>query len=156
MSGDEYGTPNGLFLTISKEFGPFDMDGAAQAHNTKLKKWTNNASLDTWSGHVWLNPPFSKMKYFTKLSHLHTLAGGKVTMLCRHDVSTRWWQEYIHRQAAVRMLRCRVEFIGATQAYNFPVSIVLFRHLLPEVGYEYFESWPRQLTKQEISRAVFN
>lgn len=139
--GDEYGTPDDLYDVLWKKFGPFTMDGAATLENTKLTGFTSDASLTTWCGDIWLNPPYSKMKYFAKLADDYASLGHKVTMLCRADVSTRWWQKHIHGRP-VYMLRRRVKFIGATQVYNFPVAVVHFNGAGPQMAqYRYLEEW---------------
>ena len=148
--GDEYGTPDELYWALVQKFGPFDMDGAAQPGNAKLAAFTSDASMETWWGRVWCNPPFSKMKLFADLAdqyvrHWDNMADAKahtVTMLCRADVSTRWWQECCHNRP-VYMLRKRVRFIGAPQGYNFPVAVVYFKGRPPQSAqYRYLEEWP--------------
>ncbi len=147
--GDEYGTPDDLFDVLYKQFGPFDMDGAAQPGNAKLANFTDNASMETWKGRVWCNPPFSNMKYFAELADKYARFWANppglrrtVTMLCRCDVSTKWWQNCCHNRA-VYMLRKRVQFVGATQGYNFPVAVVHFKGYPPQAAqYRYLETWP--------------
>ena len=145
-STDEYGTPDDLFAAISNSFGPFDMDGAAQEHNTKLPAWTNDASEATWAGHIWVNPPFSMMPYFAPLAMKHAATTGNcVAMLCRLDASTKWWQAYVHGFADVWMLKKRVQFIGADQGYNWPCGIVVYNSrvwLGQPCLYRYFQGWP--------------
>jgi hypothetical protein len=131
--GDEYGTPDDLFEAVSRDLGPFTMDGAATAENTKLPKFTSDANLDTWHGNIWLNPPFSKMPYFSKL-------------LCRADPSTGWWEKNVHDVAdSVLFLRKRPKFIGGDASYNFPVCLVLYGFVLSlesgATGYGYYEGW---------------
>ena len=148
---DEYGTPDDLFTAISEVFGSFDMDGAAQEHNTKLPIWTNDASMETWSGHIWLNPPYSMMPYFSGLAREYA-RGTKTTdrlvaMLCRLDPSTRWWQNNVHRHADVWMLSKRVRFIGADQSYNWPSALVIYNSPVwichgHSCAYKYFQRWP--------------
>ena len=150
--GDEYGTPDDLYEALAFQFGPFDMDGAAQPGNTKLAKFTSDASMETWEGRVWCNPPFShgKLKYFCGLAdeyarYWDNMADARahtVTMLCRCDVSTKWWQNCCHNRP-VYMLRKRVQFVGATQGYNFPVAVVHFKGHPPQAAqYRYLETWP--------------
>jgi phage N-6-adenine-methyltransferase len=61
----EWSTPTAHFAKWEAEFGPFDLDPAATAENTKAKVYftreTDGLAQD-WSPYkrIWLNPPYQK------------------------------------------------------------------------------------------------
>lgn len=141
--GDEYGTPDDLFAAIRDEFGPFDMDGAANRDNTKLLHFTNDASMTTWDGNIFINPPYSIMPLFAALAVRYVVEGEyTVTMLCRCDPSTEWWRTWVDPFASVYFLSKRVQFIGGDGAYNFPCAIVRYDFPIHGGRYQYFLGWP--------------
>lgn len=146
----DYGTPRGLFNAANEAFGPFDMDGAAHADNHLLRRWTSNATLWTWKGNVFVNPPFSMMPYFAELCYLHSDIGrnqsrdspNTVVLLCRLDPTTRWWQTWVHKKAKAYILKDRVMFVGGHIPYVYPCCLVVYgRGAQPE--FQYFNHWRR-------------
>jgi len=59
----DFWTPPDLFAAISREFGPFTLDAAASAENTKTSRFYTeamNALERRWRGTVWCNPPYRR------------------------------------------------------------------------------------------------
>ena len=71
---DDYRTPDQLFNTLNKQFGPFNLDVAANADNSKcdnfLDRQTNGLEAK-WNGNVWCNPPYGRdmIKWVKKAIH---------------------------------------------------------------------------------------
>lgn len=57
-----WGTPQFLFDALNKEFN-FTLDACADERNAKLQNYFDeqtNALSKTWSGRVWMNPPYGR------------------------------------------------------------------------------------------------
>ena len=61
---NEWGTPDELFQNLNWEFD-FTLDACASKANHKVKTYftkQDNALEKTWSGRVWINPPFERAR----------------------------------------------------------------------------------------------
>lgn len=95
---DEYRTDPELWRPISRVIGGFDVDVAAPTNGTPIApEWydrTDNGLAQTWTGKVWLNPPFSEKSKWYKKAKSEVREGNAelVVALAPADISTDWFQ----------------------------------------------------------------
>jgi len=144
---DEWETPQELFDQLNAEFGPFDMDVAANAHNSKCSYF---AGLDTkedglqsaWMKKNWCNPPYSRVKEFAAKAESEAKQGKMTVMLIPARTDTRFFHDHIYNKPSVevRFLKGRIKFIspdgkllrgtrmnGSNNAAPFPSMVVIFK-----------------------------
>lgn len=141
---DVWATPAGLFTRIEKEFGPFDLDPAADATNAKAPRFITeeeNAILTPWEewgcGRIYINPPYSNIAPWVEKAVKAAKAGGLVVMLLPANRSEQpWFHRHVWDEATndwrpgveVRFIRGRVKFgDGESPAAPFPSMLVIFR-----------------------------
>ena len=84
---DHQRTPDYVFNYASKRWGPFEVDLAARADNTKCDYYydeeINSLSVDWYKefSKGWLNPPFSKMDPWIEKIILEAKKGFNTTMI---------------------------------------------------------------------------
>lgn len=62
-ASDNWSTPQNFFDKCNAEFGPFDLDVCASPENAKCARYFTQADeglAQTWSGKVWMNPPYGR------------------------------------------------------------------------------------------------
>jgi phage N-6-adenine-methyltransferase len=102
---------------MAREFGPFDLDPAAQPHTAKASRYftpDEDGLSRPWFGRVWLNPPYSKPRPWCEKAREETTNGNAeiVVMLLPASVDTRWFHEAVLPYAELRFIRGRVRFVG--------------------------------------------
>lgn len=121
---DDRATTPEVFDPIAARLGPFSIDVAAAAHNTKCARFYDleDDGLDqAWFGErVWCNPPYSRIRpWVEKAWAEHTYAEVIVMLLPANRTEQTWWQElvepYRDRGSAltVEFMPGRLRFIGA-------------------------------------------
>lgn len=135
----DYETPPELFLSLSQEFGPFDVDVCAKPINAKLPtfygpgsplgSWAQDGLAAPWVGKCWMNPPYGRATpaWVKKASEAKAL----VVCLLPARTDTRWFHDYVlPRAKTVRFLRGRPEFWidgkPTGQGGKFPSMVVVF------------------------------
>ncbi len=119
---DDRGTDPAEFAKIADEFGPFTLDVAAAAHNTKCARYftVNDNGLDqSWSGErVWCNPPYSDIAaWVIKAWTEYEETRGITMLLPANRCEQRWWQDHVEPYRdrggplSVRFLPGRMRFI---------------------------------------------
>jgi len=115
------------FEQFSERFGPFTLDVAAAAHNTKCHLYFDrmmDGLRQSWAGdRVWCNPPYSAIEPWVRKAWLEaprTL--GIVMLLPANRTEQKWWQGQVepHRDRPgsglrVEFLPGRMRFIRAGQ-----------------------------------------
>lgn len=129
---DEWYTPDEVFLPLQAEFGPFDLDAAASAFNTKAPKFYSedqNSLEQPWHGRVWCNPPYRKLIDWCRKAWHEVTEGNAdlVVMLLPNQTSTAWFHDYATKLGEVRFLRGRVSFGGTKNSPFFGSVVVIFR-----------------------------
>lgn len=144
---DEWGTPQDLYDSLNEELGPFDMDVAATAENSKCmyfaSKDTHQNGLEAdWMNKNWCNPPYSQVKEFAKKAQEEAAKGHMTVMLIPARTDTKFFHEYIYQKpnVEIRFLKGRIKFIspdgsllrgtsmnGSNNAAPFPSMIVIFK-----------------------------
>jgi len=91
-------TPGYLFEEVSRRFGPFDVDVAADGDNALCLDYLDlesNALAQTWVGRCWCNPPYKDiMPWIYKAIQSITKERGceRVVMLLPARVGTEWYK----------------------------------------------------------------
>jgi phage N-6-adenine-methyltransferase len=123
---DRWGTPQGLFEQLNREFH-FTVDVCADANNRKCQLYWDKEQdglKQDWSGHMcWCNPPYS---YKAKLWVAKASQYNAVCLLpARTD--TVLFHEYIWKKAEIRFLQGRLKFNDGAGRAPFPSMIVIFK-----------------------------
>lgn len=131
----EWGTPEWLFGAIATRYGPFDLDAAASAENTKCHRYFDmqaNGLERQWMGRVWLNPPYGRqMADWLDKAYRESLTGTHVTCLIPARTGARWWTDMVKPRATViEYLTERVKFVGAPHNAPFDCAVVCY---FPEI-----------------------
>jgi DNA (cytosine-5)-methyltransferase 1 len=132
--GDVWESEHQLFHQLDAKFH-FGLDAAAEHLTAKCDRYITkeqDALTQPWGGNgwVWLNPPYSRelIKQFMEKVHAETMSGTDVVTLTRFDPSAEWFKQHVDGVAhTVLMLGNRVKFHGATDSYNFPCCVSIFR-----------------------------
>jgi len=115
-NSDEWETPNNLFWELHKEFH-FDLDVCASSKNNKLDNYYDlerNALNHNWSGNVWCNPPYSKIKDFLIKAHqeLKKSNVNLIVFLTFANTDTKWFHDYVYGKSEIRFIKGRLKFKG--------------------------------------------
>ena len=127
----EWETPQDFFDKLSKEFGGFDLDIAANAANHKCQAYftkENSAFDNEWFGQVWCNPPYGReIGQWVKACSEYD---GLSVMLLPARTDTRWFHDYIYnnKNAEIRFIKGRLKFGGSKNSAPFPSMVVIFRN----------------------------
>jgi phage N-6-adenine-methyltransferase len=128
-ASDNWATPQDFFDKCSAEFGPFDLDVCAGADNHKCARYfslAENGLAQTWSGKVWMNPPYGRtIGDWMRKAYESALAGALVVCLVPARTDTAWWHDYAAK-GTVRFLRGRLKFGGHKNSAPFPSALVIF------------------------------
>lgn len=126
---DLHGTPQWFFDQCNAEFGPFELDVAADAINAKCPRFYDrerNGLLHEWKGRVWCNPPYGRgIGEWVKKAFESAKAGAVVVCLIPARTDTAWWHDYAMR-GEVRFIRGRLKFGTAQNNAPFPSALVIF------------------------------
>ena len=116
---DDRATTPEDFAAIAARLGPFTVDVAAAAHNTKCERFYDVAAdglAQSWAGErVWCNPPYSSIEPWLVKAWAEVDAETIVMLLPANRTEQGWWQRHVEPYrdrlcvAAPRLLR--VEFL---------------------------------------------
>lgn len=114
-------TPDSIFEALNLELGPFGLDAAADADNTRCLLYldeSRDALCDTtrWStgspdGTVWCNPPYRKVMAWLKRARLAVAMGEcrRVVLLLNAEPGTKWFNLAV-LEHEVQLFAGRVKF----------------------------------------------
>jgi phage N-6-adenine-methyltransferase len=127
---DNRGTPQYIFDWISEQFGPFDLDVAANELNAKVPHYftkAQNGLAQKWHGNVWMNPPYSDVEPWAKKAYEYARSGkGVVVALLPVWTETKWFDEYASHGRII-LLRGRIRFVhGEKGSAPFPNMVVIW------------------------------
>ena len=124
---DEWSTPQDFFDVVNKQYN-FKWDIAATAENTKCKKFSDDSLNKDWRGKgwCWCNPPYSKVKEFSKMCYEQSMTKGQFVLLIPARTDTRYWHEYIQFATEIRFIKGRLKFGGASAGAPFPSALIDF------------------------------
>jgi site-specific DNA-methyltransferase (adenine-specific) len=142
-SGDDSGSPNWetpdeFYARLNKEHGPFVLDAAATAKNSKCIAYLSskqNALESSWnndSGSVFCNPPYGRGldKWVEKAAFESRRHRIRVVMLVPARTDTKWYHEIVLQQAwIVTFVKGRIQFHlpGKTKnSATFPSMVIVF------------------------------
>lgn len=131
---DEWATPRDRLEEWAREFGPFDLDVAADEANAVTPRFytlVEDGLSQPWTGTVWCNPPYSNVAKWIAKAHQAAQEGATVVCLVPARTDTRWWHEHVTEATGVRFLKGRLKFGDATAAAPFPSALVVFRPPAP-------------------------
>ena len=88
------------FAEFDREFGPFTVDVAAAAHNTKCDRYYSreeNGLAQDWAGEaVWCNPPYSDIGPWVQKAWDSWTSTTIITMLLpANRTEQQWWQTLV-------------------------------------------------------------
>ena len=125
---DEWSTPQDLFDELNSVFH-FDLDACATRANAKCAHYftrAEDALKQTWTGTVWMNPPYGRqIEAFMKKACESYRDGATVVCLVPARTDTRWWHQYATK-GHVLFLRGRLRFEGGAHSAPFPSAIIIF------------------------------
>jgi hypothetical protein len=141
---DNWGTPQCFFNEVNAEFH-FNLDAAASASNAKCGEFftkIDDALQQTWSGRVWLNPPYGRIAtptFIRKASEERSNC-EVIVVLVPSRTSTQWWRDYVwdsanHKPHPGVELRCPPRLQNDTRnhpskserRWPFPCALIVFR-----------------------------
>jgi site-specific DNA-methyltransferase (adenine-specific) len=137
----DWATPPEFFLTLAHKFGPFVLDAAATARNTKCERYYSSVQdslVQDWkgwyNGPVFCNPPYGRGigAWVQKGADEADKWGNRVVMLLPARTDTKWFHDIIMpRAAAVYFVRGRLRFTKPRQekknSATFPSIVVVFQ-----------------------------
>jgi phage N-6-adenine-methyltransferase len=112
---DCWSTPREFFVIWDRKFH-FDLDACATKRNAKCPKFftkRDDALKQTWTGTVWMNPPYSrKIHQWVRKAWESAQAGATVVCLVPASTDTSWFHTWCTRGHVV-FVRGRLSFKGA-------------------------------------------
>ena len=130
----EYETPQDFFEHLDKEFH-FTLDVAASPENAKCKRYftqMDSAFNHSWTGAVWLNPPYDKnIGDWIKKAYLSSKI-DEATVVCLiqgRSTETVWFHKYGMRAYEIRFIENRLHFKvnGKSGRSNFGSILLIFK-----------------------------
>jgi len=138
---DTWSTPSAFFDKVDKEFC-FTLDAAALQSSTLVStNWygpdhpeedrrdafTRDWTIDSYSGPIWLNPPYGKtIKDWMRKADEESQKGSTVVCLVPSRTDTSWFHEYCISHE-VRFIRGRLKFGNSANPAPFPSALVVMR-----------------------------
>lgn len=134
----DWSTPRDLFTRLSRQWGPFDLDAAADDGNRLCDVWlTESAASDgltvDWrkagAHRVWLNPPYGRgiTGKWVEKAYAESLKGCRVVMLLPARTDAPWFHDFVKPHAFhVEFIRGRLRFGDAKSGAPFPSMVVVF------------------------------
>lgn len=127
---DEWYTPDDVYGRIYDKYGPFTLDAAASALNTKCSRfWTveDDSLTKPWTGRVWCNPPYKNILQWIDKG-IHEVQKGnaeRVVFLLPSHTSTAWFHKALEF-GRVEFLKGKVKFGGSNGVPFWGSVVVVF------------------------------
>lgn len=127
----EWETPQDLFDFLDGLFH-FTLDAAASVENAKCARYftkEDDALVQTWSGRVWVNPPYGReIGGFVEKGARSVFSRDAevVVMLLPARTDTAWWHDWVMSAQEIWLIRGRLKFGGAKNCAPFPSCVVVF------------------------------
>lgn len=126
---DVWATPQDFFDRYNKIFN-FDLDVCALPENAKCERFFTpeiNGLSQSWSGSVWMNPPYGRgIGEWVKKAYESSRQGATVVCLLPARTDTKWWHDYVMK-GEIEFIRGRLKFGGAKNNAPFPSAVVTFK-----------------------------
>ena len=119
MGNDLWRTPQWLFAYLNESYGPFDIDLAANADNTKCAAYLDaivNSLSQPWSSRYkngFCNPPYSDLNPWLIKAHAENYKGFKSTWVLPTWNGEKFWRNTVFEYGAKSISRIfgRVGFL---------------------------------------------
>ena len=134
-ASDHWATPDEVRRALDEEF-QLDFDPCP------LRSMESGLSI-AWSGKVFCNPPYSKIREFLQkgLRHLSAKDADLLVFLLPSRTDTSWFHEYCLRAREIRFLKGRLKFGNAKNSAPFPSMIVVFEEWqMPRIFEDAYDS----------------
>ena len=128
---DLWATPAGFFTDLDAEFH-FNLDPCATPENAKCKRYftaEQDGLKQDWGGmKVFCNPPYGRTvgEWVKKAYEESRKPGTLVVCLLPARTDTRWFHDYIIKNAKIRFVRGRLKFGDGKAPAPFPSMVVIF------------------------------
>jgi len=136
------------FTAIAARLGPFTIDVAAAAHNTKCERFYDLAAdglAQSWAGErVWCNPPYSRLRPWIEKAWSEDRAEVVVMLIPANRTEQTWWQELVEpyrdkpgSPLTLELLPGRMRFLSPGQTTTsggrppFGCCLLIWRRLAP-------------------------
>lgn len=127
---DEWETPQEFFDKLDQAFG-FSLDACALSENAKCERFftpEDDGLKQRWAGTVWCNPPYGRaIGKWVRKAYESWKGGTTVVMLLPARTDTKWFHDYIYKQAEVIFVKGRLKFGGCKNPAPFPSMVVIYR-----------------------------
>lgn len=130
----EWATPQDLFDDLDRRYGPFTLDPCCTDDNAKCDKHfteVEDGLAQTWSGRVFMNPPYGRrVQHWIRKAYESAQSGTADLVVCLvpSRTDTAWWHDYCMK-GEITFIRGRVYFRqdGKSDRAPFPSAVVVFR-----------------------------
>lgn len=128
----EWFTPEDLYQEFVDRYGPFTLDVAADASNSKCVEYftkEQDGLKQTWHGRVWCNPPYKNLIDWVSKAYFEVRMGHceiAVLLLPTHT-STKWFHDLALPYAELYWVRGKRKFGGQKDRAIMPSIGVIFR-----------------------------
>jgi len=131
---DEWETPWEIVRTIEWRLGidGFDLDPCATAKSAKAGRYYSvreDGLKQEWSGHVFVNPPFSAVTAWVKKAVAERERGDcpSIVLLLPARTDTQWFKVLWEVAPEIWFVTGRIRFQGADSSAPFPSMVVILR-----------------------------
>lgn len=144
----DWETPQEFFDVVDAEFG-FTLDVCALPETAKCKRFftpNENGLAQKWSGMCWMNPPYGQSipKWISKAYQEACAGDATVVCLVPARMGPRWFHEFAPA-AEIRLLKGRLQFVGADTAAPFDAMLMIFHAHLDPGGIMRLWDWKARL-----------
>lgn len=138
---DDRATTPADFARFDEWVGPFTLDVAASARNTKCARYftfEDDGLRQSWAGErVWCNPPFSRIgPWVEKAWREHETSNGIAMLLPANRTEQGWWQQLVEpfRDKGPLLPCVRVTFLPGRMRFIAPGSASVGPNERPPFG----------------------
>ena len=136
----EWETPQDFFNKLDERWN-FTLDPCCTKETAKCATFftekDNGLEMD-WKGHrVFMNPPYGRsIRTWVEKAYKEGLKQNTVVVcLLPARTDTRWFHDYCMKAQAIKLIKGRLKFGGATAGAPFPSMIVVFNGRDPATMY---------------------
>lgn len=110
------------FAEFAERHGPFDLDVAAAAHNTKCERFytreQDGLSLDWGGSRIWCNPPYSDIAPWVAKAWKASARAELIAMLLpANRTEQQWWQQMVEPYRDRDGSPLRTEFLSGRRRF---------------------------------------
>jgi phage N-6-adenine-methyltransferase len=143
QSRQTYATPKDFINAVVNRFGSLGFDLAADAQNTKAKRYyteADNSLIQPWHcievrGALFLNPPFDNIAPWAEKCAYEARLGAKILFLTPASVGSNWFADYVHQKALVLALTGRLCFDPLHPKWGYPKDCILSCYNIEQINF---------------------